>query len=192
MNFRKIMLRCAAVLLLSVLTACATPQLLSGHALHNFSFDASRESTGTVVLFYRYGSANEYGLQTEQEDLPQGKSRQGVSVTGDMPVGKDLYVKWRDEATGKVYEETVDLKSRLPFSMDKQQLHFIIEGAQLFVYVISYEPVRDVMSSEEAARIRSTHKTLRQKVFSFKLRNRVIQIYPTKLIDPHLPSQFQK
>ncbi|MGH8847465.1 MAG: hypothetical protein ACREXQ_09545, partial [Polaromonas sp.] len=119
MNALKMLLRLAAALLLALLAACSTPQVLSGRAYHSFEFDASRESGGIEVLFYRYGSANEHGLRTTQADAREGTSRQGIGITGDLPVGDELYVKWRDKATGTVYEDTVDLKSRLPFSMDR-------------------------------------------------------------------------
>jgi hypothetical protein len=179
----------AVSLLLLILAACA---ISSNRTHHSFQLDPSRESVGIDLLFYRYGSANEFGLRTSKADAEQGVISPGIGMSGVLPVGDDLYVKWRDKKTGQIYEDTVDLKSRLPSSMYKQELHPIIEGSQLYVYLISYEPVRDVMSMEDVERIRRTHKTLREKAFSFRLRNRVIQIYPEKIIDPHLPLDFKK
>lgn len=116
----------------------------------------------------------------------------GTHVAGVMVVGKDLYVKWRIKSTGQILEDTVDLRSRLPLSINKHQLRFIIEDKQLFVYLISYEPVRPYFSQAEADRIRLSHVTLRQKAFDFSLRNRVTLIYPEKQIDPHVPADFRK
>jgi len=51
-----------------------------------------------------------------------------------------LYVKWRDRTTGQVYEERVELKSRLPppRKMERSTIHWLIEDNQLFVYLIPY------------------------------------------------------
>lgn len=183
----------AATLLLLVITACAgVSQTVSGHAFHSFSFDASRQSQGIEILFYRYGSANDFGLRTTQRDAVQGKSNQGVAITGDMPVGNELYFKWRNKTTGQIYEDTVDLKSRLPSSMYKQELHPIIEGSQLYVYLVSFEPVRPYFSDAEVAQLDSFIKTLRQKSLRMYSRQRVIQIYPIRVVDPHLPANFSK
>lgn len=54
--------------------------------------------------------------------------------------GDFLYVKWRNERTGQVYEDTVDLRQRLPADIAKHRIHFIIKGPQLYVYLISPEP----------------------------------------------------
>lgn len=181
------------LLILSILTACAgASQVLTNRAYHSLSFRPGTESVGIDLLVYRYGSANQFGLRTPSEDAAEGKISSGAAITGLLPVGDDFYAKWRDKNTGQIYEDTVDLKSRLPFSMDRQRLKPIIEGSQLYIYVISYDPVREVMSLADVDQIRRTHKTPRERVFSFALRNRVIQIYPTRLEDPHLPVSLRK
>lgn len=53
--------------------------------------------------------------------------------------GDFLHVKWRVEATGKVYEDTVDLKVVLPRNIEKHRIHFVVKGQQLFVYLITPE-----------------------------------------------------
>ena len=54
-----------------------------------------------------------------------------------MELGEDLYVKWRVKSTGAIYEDTVDLRRRLPRDITGQRLYFIAQGAQLHVYLIS-------------------------------------------------------
>lgn len=181
------------ILLLSVLAACAgVSQTLTNRAYHSLDFRPGIESPSIDLLAFRYGSSNHFGFRTPLTDIAQGKTSAGAAITGDLPVGDDFYAKWRDKKTGQIYEDTVDLKSRLPYSMHNQELHPIIEDSQLFIYVISFEPVREMMSLSEVDQIRRTHKSSKERVFSFKLRNRVTQIYPTRLEDPHLPASLKK
>lgn len=56
-----------------------------------------------------------------------------------MRPGNDLYVKWRLRNTGEVFEETVDLKSRLPADMKGCRIYFMVRGSQLYVYLITPE-----------------------------------------------------
>jgi hypothetical protein len=53
--------------------------------------------------------------------------------------GDFLYVKWRIDSTGQVYEDTVDLKSRLPRDITNHEIYFIVKGTQLVVYLITPE-----------------------------------------------------
>lgn len=170
-----------------LLVACSTSQVVSGRAFHSLQFDPSRQSPNTEILYYQYGNSREHGLRTNSEDAAKGKSRQGINISGDLPVGEFFYVKWRNTQSGQVYEDRVDLASRIPFSIARQALHPIIEGSQLYLYLVSFDPVRPYFTKEQAEEIRVTHKTPREKVFNFYLRNRVIQIYPERMVDPHLP-----
>jgi hypothetical protein len=54
-----------------------------------------------------------------------------------MLLGDDLYVKWRIKSTGEIYEDTVDLRNRLPEDMHRQRIRFVVWGPQLYVYLIS-------------------------------------------------------
>jgi len=49
-----------------------------------------------------------------------------------------LYVKWLDKTTGQVYEDRVDLTTRLPSfeKMHGQTVYFLVEDNQLYVYLI--------------------------------------------------------
>ena len=53
--------------------------------------------------------------------------------------GDFLYVKWRIKSTGMVYEDTVDLRNRLPADIKDHRVTFIIRGPHLYVYLIPPE-----------------------------------------------------
>lgn len=183
----------ALILLLSVLAACAgVSQTLTNRAYHSLNFRPGTESPGIDLLAFRYGSSNHFGFRTPAADIAQGKTSAGAAISGDLPVGDDFYAKWRDKNTGQIYEDTVDLRSRVPYSMHKQELHPIIDGSQLYVYLISFDPIRPYFTQSEVDRIDSYAKTRRERVLAGFARNRVTQIYPTRQEDPHLPTSLKK
>ncbi len=116
------------------LAACATGPVLTDHA---FSFDAVRESPDAEILNYRYGDSRMLATHAQEGDLQRGTVRQGTNINGPMLRGDFLYVKWRIKRTGKEYEDTVDLRSRLPMDIADHRIHFVIKGPQLYVYLIS-------------------------------------------------------
>lgn len=193
MNAKTHWLKTWLLLLVIALTACApissgTAQTFGRMVDHSFAFDAVRDSRDIEILQYRYGDDGGFNTRTTPEDLQSGKTRQAANTTGEMLVGKDLYVKWRIKSTGQVFEDTVDLTSRLPFSMARKRLRFIVEAEKLYVYVIERKDVLDVMSADQAEKIRRSHTTPREKAFDYVLRNRVTLIYPEKQVDPHIPA----
>jgi hypothetical protein len=189
MNLKNLYRKIWLLVLALVLVACATT---GGSAFHTFAFDAFRDSRDVEILQYRYGDDGGFNTRSTAAEIQDGKAIMSSNVTGTMVVGKDLYVQWRIKSTGQVLEDTVDLKSRLPFSIANHDLRFIIEGTQLYVYLISYKPVRDVMTAAQVDEIRRSHKTPREKSFDFVLRNRVTMIYPENQIDPHIPAELRK
>ena len=197
MNTKTHWLKTWLLLMVMALAACApmssgTAQTAGRMVDHAFEFDASRDSRDIEILQYRYGDDGGHNTRTTPDDLQLGKTRQAANTTGDMLLGKDLYVKWRIKSTGQVIEDTVDLTSRLPFNMKRKRLRFIVEGEKLYVYVISREDVRDVMTVAQVEKIRRSHTTPREKAFDYVLRNPVTMIYPEKRIDPHLPADLLK
>jgi hypothetical protein len=159
--------------------------------LHTFAFDALLDSADVEVLAYRYGKGRGAFTASSPDELREQKPIMSINTTGNFQVGNDLYVKWRVKSTGQVYEDTVDLVSRLPRDMEKQELRFIIEGSQLYVYVISHAPIRPYFSEAEATRIRAFATNPREKALSNFGRDRVLMIYPRKEIDPHVPPEFR-
>lgn len=117
--------------LLAALTACA-----AGLVKHSFGFDVVSDSPGITVLNYQYGNSQ---ISATRADISKERPRAGASVNGEMLRGDFLYVKWRVDSTGKVYEDTVDLKSRLPRDITNHEIYFIVKGTQLTVYLITPE-----------------------------------------------------
>jgi hypothetical protein len=142
----------AAVILLMSLSFCLALSLILcvSHAWadeqksmnrlanHAFSFGGIGipENVGIKILNFQYGDSKAVGTYVEDAWLATGHVGQGGGVTGTMPVGDFLYVKWQILKTGEVCEDRVDLKSRLPSDMDQKIIHFTIKGQQLNVYVI--------------------------------------------------------
>lgn len=119
--------------MLVVAAACAASPEIVDHA---FAFDTGKDGQNAVVLNYRYGGP-QLAIRAPEWAVKQGRSFTFESVQRPMPKGDYLYVKWRDNATGRVYEDTVDLRHRLPEDIADHTLYFMIRGAQLYVYLIS-------------------------------------------------------
>lgn len=138
--------RLIAVALLTTLTAlagCATGASFSAGpklvAYHSFSYDGFSDtpawSKQVDLLEYSYGDVHpkvrdvvKYG----KESLPLG-----AGVTVNMPAGEFLHVKWRIKATGEEIEDKVDLRNRLPSNMFDHRVTFVIDGKQLYVYLVT-------------------------------------------------------
>ena len=117
----------------AVLTGCA-----SGLVNHSFSFDALNDSPGMRVLDYQYGESKISATRGDKSRAwPRGYG--GTSVSGEMLRGDSLYVKWLVEATGKVYEDAVDLKKLTPSSITNHRIYFVVKDDRLLVYLISPE-----------------------------------------------------
>lgn len=123
----------AALVTLFMVAACAAqPQVVD----HTFSYSTLRDDQDGEVLDYRYGDSN-LPVRAPEWRVKQGNVSQGTNVTGRMKRGDFLYVKWRNKGTGKIYEDTVDLRNRLPADIEGHRVHFMIRGSQLYVYLIS-------------------------------------------------------
>lgn len=123
----------AAALLLAVSGCVTEPR----NVFHSFSFGGYGDNQGIEILNYRYGESKLTATRPPDWSLATGHIGQGANIGGAFPVGDSLYVKWRIDATGAVYDDTVDLRNRLPHDMTDQRIHFVIKGPQLYVYLIS-------------------------------------------------------
>lgn len=85
---------------------------------------------------WKNGSKKHHEIEPFFPDGPR-KASTLFKCQWPMPVGEFLYVKWRVRATGQVYEERVSLRNRLPVDMKDHGLTFVIEGPQLYVYLIT-------------------------------------------------------
>lgn len=122
------------MLFLCVLGACSTgPRVVN----HSFGFDKFADSPDIHILDYHYGT---YAMtRAPSWRVVGGNPQQQMSVIGGMPVGDILYVQWRINKTGEILEDTVDLKSRLPYDIEGKKIYFVIKEKQLNVYLITKE-----------------------------------------------------
>lgn len=118
------------------LGACASSQKAANHS---FSFDTRGAVPAVEVLNYRYGDSDMTGTRPPKWALEEGRIGQQAGVYGRMRPADTLYVKWRIKSTGQVFEDSVDLRHRLPNDMTDKIVYFDIKGPQLFVYVVSPE-----------------------------------------------------
>jgi hypothetical protein len=163
------------------LGACATSHNSAGQEVvdHSFGFNVDKDSPSAELIDYRYGNSKDVGTSNRESRRREGTSNQRASMSGLMVRGDTLYVKWRIKDSGIEYEDTVDLKSRLPRSIKDQRIYFIIDGSQLYVYLISLFPVREeAYTVEDAEKIYDGMKTPHQQAFRGRLRNSVVMIYP--------------
>ncbi|MDO9195263.1 hypothetical protein [Rhodoferax sp.] len=125
---KQLLFACCLFGTLVVLGACASGPAVVDHA---FGFDARVDSPDAVILDYRYGDY----FKNSPMFREQGLIPQSGNSNGPMPLGDTLYVKWRIKSTGQEFEDTVNLKSRLPSNMERQRVYFVVQGAQLYVYL---------------------------------------------------------
>lgn len=132
--------RLSAVVLLAALfalSACATgPKLVA----HGFSFDGRNDKWATQVDLLEYSYGDKYRMVKEKVSSDRVSLPYQSSVNGSMPVGEFLYVKWRIKTTGNVLEDRVNLKERLPLNMFAHKVTFVIDGKQLYVYLVTPVP----------------------------------------------------
>lgn len=154
---------------------------ISGERLvnHSFEFDARWDSPGIEILDFRYGNSRHPGARNPDWVLARGESFQATGVSGDMLVGDSLYVKWRIKRTGEVYQDTVDLRSRLPWQLKNHNIRFIVKGEQLYVYLITPEKLNPnpCPSRDELRRLGETGNA-DDRIFSTHCSWKIIKLYP--------------
>jgi hypothetical protein len=107
---------------------------------HSFEFDALTDSPGVQILDHRYGDSNVPGTRNPDYRIKEGRPLQRTGITGPMKRPNTLYVKWRLVSENKVFEQTVDLRKRLPADLAGRKVYFLVKGPQLYVYLISQQP----------------------------------------------------
>lgn len=134
--FGKLMRRGSRLAMACLVSACASrPEIVD----HSFAFDALVDSPGIEILDYRYGDSRIPGATNPDDLRRKGRSLQRTLINGPMRKGASLYVKWKVLSDDKVYEQTVDLRGRLPQDLTGWKVYFLVTGPQLYVYLISPE-----------------------------------------------------
>lgn len=115
------------------LTACASNQ---GVVFHSFGFDLRYDNQDAEMLDYRYGDSKSPSRAADWA-VSEGTPVFFEGVTGTMRRGDFLYAKWRIRSSQKVYEDTVDLRNRLPANIADHRIVLMINGSQLWVYLVA-------------------------------------------------------
>lgn len=123
--------------LLFTLAGCATGQSAK-LVNHSFNFDGSYDGWKQSVDLLEYSYGDQY-LMVRRKAADGDTLGPQASVSGPMPVGDFLYVRWRLKSSGELVEQRVDLRDRLPKDMTGHELTFVLEGRQLFVFVVTPE-----------------------------------------------------
>ena len=123
----------ALAIVLSI-SACATKPAL---VWHQFSFDGWFDGWAKQVDLLEYSYGDQYHMV--RRAIGPGGRTLGYSsgVNGPMPVGDFLYVKWRLKDTSEVMEDRVELRELLPKDMTGHGVTFVIDGRQLYIYVMT-------------------------------------------------------
>jgi hypothetical protein len=117
-----------------LISACA-----SNIVRHTFQFNAGLDSPEVQVLDFRYGQSKQPGLRPPEWTYAANRIPQAAATGGEMLRGDELYVKWRLISTAEIFEDTVDLRRRLPADIKDHTVYFIIKGPQLYVYLVTPE-----------------------------------------------------
>ena len=143
-----------ASLIFFSLTACAT----GGNMInHSFEFDTRTDSPDVEVLDYQYGDGTQFGTYADRERVALMQVFPAGSISGFIPRGGSLYVKWRDKHSHRIYEDRVDLRYRLPRDISDLAVYFLIKGQQLYVYLI-YPGLKEASVPEGPVRAYRHHK----------------------------------
>ena len=120
-------------LLMFLMTGCAvTPKTVP----HSFAFAAYVDSPNIEVLDYRYGVEKTAIVRAPEWRVQQGEPTQQTGYFGDMPLGEELYVKWRIKSTKEIFERTVNLRMLLPEQMRGKVLTFTVIDKEIEVFVV--------------------------------------------------------
>lgn len=145
---------------------------------HAFEFDAPNDSPHVKIIDYRYGTSRTPTASNIPQLRAQGKSLQATSIMGDMLRGDDLYVKWEDVATGQIHEQTVDLRKIPDVDIRNHTIYFIVDEAQLFVYIISIQPVHPILTPNADQDLLNKANGPRERKLFMYVRHEIKEIYP--------------
>lgn len=124
---------------------------------HSFSFNTFYDSPDMEVLDYQYGDGVHFETAAERERVALGQVFSGGNVSGIMPRGYELYVKWRDKNSHQIYQDKVNLRNRLPQDITNLRIHFLIKGSQLYVFLI-YPGLKDAFVPKGPVRMYEDQK----------------------------------
>jgi hypothetical protein len=142
------------VLLFAAIAGCAssTKQVVQG-----FSCDMRKDGWGTTVTLLEYRYGNKTSSLHKQSQGETGLGCIGL-IWLPMPTADFLHVKWRIKATNEIIEERVDLHGLLPTNMQDQEVTFVIDGRQLYVYLVTPTQITQNLPRAPLRTWRSRHQ----------------------------------
>ena len=173
-SFRSSLLRRRVFILLiaawavAITTACVNQ---TEFVRHEIEFDTRYDDQDAFVLDFKYMLGDKVIYGTPDEYVKKGAKYGRDGSNGPMNRGTSLYVRWVNKVTGKVYEDTVDLRHRLPADIKDKDIYFMIWGAQLYVYIVQSKTA----PSDELEKRHPGEKFIGPRMY---MALRTIQIYP--------------
>ena len=135
--FSKYMARyCAAAFLMVLvgLSGCAAgPQ----GSYHTFSINGAYDNWSESIDLLEYDYGGVHRMVRDKGRTEADTVSTATSINATMPNGEYLYAKWRIKSTGEVVEKRADLRGRLPDNMLDHGITFVIDGQQLYVFLIT-------------------------------------------------------
>jgi len=108
---------------------------------HSFNFhgwkDGWYSGPQSIVQLQEYSYGDQYRMVRDKVKAGDEFLPPTTSVSGPMPIGEFLYVRWRLKDSGEMIENRVDLRDRLPWDMRNKEVTFVIDGKQLYVYLVT-------------------------------------------------------
>lgn len=148
---RKLFVIRQAILALCILCLAACASTGNPVSLYGVQFNAIKDSPDIDVLDYAYGQNDKPFFGPSKVIRDQGKWTNNDNMTGYLPRGEFLYVKWRIKQSGEILEDRVDLRTRLPMDLTNTRVRFVIHERHLYVFVewdlvgqrTGYQPAQD-------------------------------------------------
>lgn len=111
-----------------------------GTTYASYSMQFRRWDRPTInVIDYQYSANGKVFNQWSRSMLSEGRNPGSQGYYGRSPIPEKLYVKWKLEATGEIFEDTADLQGKLPKSMEQKTLYFLVWDKQLNIYIKDQE-----------------------------------------------------
>lgn len=170
-------------MLIATVPACTSKPRLADHS---FEFDARTDSPSVEILDWRYGTSRYLGARgCHLTDASCTEVRQQRGISGPMHVGEDLYVKWKLRSTNEVFEETVDLRGKLPRNLEDHTIRFIARNSQIYVYLITPTKRAPNPCPKDEKRLALRKSDIPdERVFSLYCSREILRLHPVSGIVP--------
>ncbi|MFG6415536.1 hypothetical protein ACG02S_16700 [Roseateles sp. DC23W] len=142
------------ILLISVVAGCASSP---SQVAQGFSCDMWYDGWGEKVALLEYSYGDEIPSLHKKSQNETGLGCAGL-VWSPMPTASFLYVKWRIRSTNEIVEERVDLRGRLPYNMKDHEVTFVLDGRQLYVYLVTPKKITTNLPQAPLRTWRSRHQ----------------------------------